>query len=343
MNILVDITHPAQLHFFRFLIQKLRENGDEVLVTARRKDVLIDLLDALQIPFECLSRKRPSFLGMVYELIERDFRLWSVSKRFRPDVMLAQTGVSIGIVGLLRGVPRVVLDEAEYAAIQRAIGLPFANIIMTGTGYLKDQGRRQRCFKGVWVQSYLDPRYFTPDPEPLRRAGIEPDEPYIVLRMVSWSAVHDIGKRGAELEELQSAVEQLGRFGRVIISSEYALPESLRSYVNPLPAERAHDLLAFADLYIGEGGTMAAEAAVLGVPSICCSPLQWGYLRALESKYELLYNYDSLPEGLEKALELLSQGDLRQRWRHRREKLLAESEDIPAFMFELVRQTARKT
>jgi len=342
MRVLIDILHPAQVHFFKNLIFKLKRDRHEVLVTAREKDVATHLLDALGIEYHCLSRAGSGPAGKLLELPQRWMRLLRLCRRFRPDVMLAQTGVSIGPVGALLEVPRLALEEAEHARLQQIAGLPFATYIFTGTGYNRRLGARQVRFRGIWVQSYLHPRYFRPNPEPLIAAGIDPDEPYIVLRLVSWSAVHDIGLRGADEREALEALERLSRFGRVIISSERPLPEALKPYLNPVPPQHMHDLLAFASLYIGEGGTMAAEAAVLGVPSIFCSRLRCGYLTVLQDRYGLLRCTDSIAEGLEIAEKWLAQGGIRQIWRARNRKLWTESEDITEFMCRLIERVVSR-
>ena len=57
-------------------------------------------------------------------------------------------------------VPRLVWEDTEHATLQRIIGLPFANRIITGNGYLKDYGKKHLRFKGIWNQAYLDPEVF---------------------------------------------------------------------------------------------------------------------------------------------------------------------------------------
>jgi predicted glycosyltransferase len=339
MRVLFDITHPAQVHFFKHLIWLLQQRGDQVLVATRRKDVTLDLLDRLAIPYECLSAKGWGMLGMASELLERYIKLLRLARRFSPDVMMAQTGVSIGLVGALLGVPRLVLEEAEHARLQQVLGLPFATSIFTGTGYTKSYGPREVKFRGIWVQSYLHPNYFTPNRRPLIEAGVDPDRPFIVLRTVSWSAAHDVGLHGAGEAELRGIVERLSRYGRVLISSEGELPSSLVPYRNPVPVEHVHDLLAAATLYIGEGGTMAAEAAVLGTPAVFCNHLRVGYLSALEHQYGLAFNTDSLRLGLPIAERLLGQADLRNEWRSRVDRLMLQSDDVTRFMLDLVDRT----
>ena len=340
MRVLFDMTHPAHVHLFKNVIWLLQKRGHRTLVAAREKDVAIDLLKALRIEHVCLSRRNRGPLGMAWELVERDARMISLVRRFRPHVLIGLAGVSVGIVGRLTGIPSLVLEEAEFAWLQRAIALPFVTRVFTGTGYLKDIGSRQAHFRGIWVQAYLDPRYFVPDPDPVRRAGVDPEKPYIVMRTVSYTAAHDIGRRRTSEEELCRVVRGLSRFGRVLISSETPLPESLADYQNPVPAQHIHDLLAHADLCIAQGGTMAAEAAVLGVPVVGCDTYNFGYLQALEKKYGLLRKADSLTEAMRMGEELLRTPGVRQILQARRQKLLEESEDIVEFIFRLIEETA---
>jgi predicted glycosyltransferase len=339
MRVLFDISHPAQAHFFKQAIWALRRRGDAVLVVARQKDVTVPLLQRLDIEHVCLSAKGSGMAGMASELLVRYVRLLALARRFRPDVMLAQTGVSIGLVGAILGIPRLVLEEAEHARLQQILGLPFATAIFTGTGYTRSYGARQVRFRGIWVQSYLHPNYFRPDPAPLRAAGVDPDQPLIVLRTVSWGAAHDLGLRGTSEQDLGLIVQRLSRFGRVLISAEGSLPAALESYRNPVSVDHIHDLLAHARLYIGEGGTMAAEAAVLGTPAIFCNHLRVGYLLALEEQYGLAFNVDSLMQGLPLAEKLLAQADLGCQWRQKQAALLADTQDVTAFVVNLIDQT----
>jgi len=341
MRIIVDISHPSQVHFFKNLILRFRKNKDKVLITARGKDVTIDLLKNLNLKYICLSQQTGGMFSMARELLLRYVLMWIIVRRFKPDILIAETGVTIGLIGTLMRIPRIVEEDTEHAKLQRMIGLPFVSIIMTGLGYLGNHGARERKFKGVWVQSYLNPEYFTPDASVLADAEIEADKPFIVMRMVSWSAAHDTGLHGYSEKQYLDVIKKMSKYGRVIISSENALPESMAQYKNPVAPEKVHHLLAFALLYIGEGATMAAEAAVLGTPAIFTNPLPLGYLMAMEKQYQLLYNCKDFSAGVEIAEKLLNTDNLKQLWLQRRKKLLDESEDITEFMLQIVKQIVK--
>jgi hypothetical protein len=341
VRVLFDLTHPAQVHFFKHPIRELAEQGEEVVVTSRDKDVEGSVLDALGIPHRCLSRSRRGLLGLGLELVLRNARMIGLVRRLRPDVLVARMGISIGAPGALFGIPRVVFEDTEHARLQAALSLPLATHIVTGTGYRRDFGRRQVRFRGFPVLAYLAPDRFRPDPGVLRASGLDPDAPLVVLRTVAWEAAHDIGIEGSSADELRGAVERLGRFGRVVLSAEGELPEDLRGLANPVPVEQIHHLLAFARLVIGEGGTMAAEAAVLGTPAVFANPLRTGYLEALAERYGLVALTDRLADGLAVAEAWLADEGLAERAAAARRRLLADSEDVVAFMLRTIRGAAR--
>ena len=338
MKVLFDITHPAQVHFFKHVIRMLAGAGHDVLVTARDKDITIDLLDSLNIQHTCISRMGRGRLGKIGEMVKRNILLIGISRRFRPDVMVARTGISVSPVAALLGVPSLIFEDTEHSRVEMMMGPRLAKWVCTGTGYLKDHGARQIRYRGIPQLGYLMPKYFQPDMEVLRRHGVEEDKPFIVLRRVSWQAYHDVGLSGAREKAVFEAVTRLSRFGRVLITSENALSASLSNFKCPVPVEHMHSLLAFASLYIGEGGTMAAEAAALGTPSVFCSHLRTGYLLALEKEYGLVCNTDSLADGVKKAEDILIRPDTKRLWGQRREKLLADSEDIVEFICRTVIQ-----
>ena len=337
MRILFDITHPVHVHWFRYLISTLKHEGHQVLLTARDKDVTLPLLADLGIEHICISRRRGGLIRAAKELLVRDVRLLQAARRFRPDVLVgAEAGVSIGPVGAFLRVPRLVFDQVDYARLQRSLGMPWATLICTSQSYLKDHGPKHIRFRGFLAQSYLDPRYFKPDPAPLSRAGVDPHKPFIVLRLVRWSATHDIGREGLTGQQLERFIECLSQHGRVLVSSEEPLPNSLKQYENPVPAVHLHDLLAFATICIGEGGTVAPEAGILGTPAICYNTYDFGYLRALEKHYKLIHLSDSLDQALETAKLFLQNHNLKNQWQRRRDQLFEQTDDVPNFMRQMI-------
>ena len=66
MNILVDMVHPAHVHFFRHAIGELQQRGHNVAVTARaKKDITIELLEGFVISYTTVSTAGQGQLGLL--------------------------------------------------------------------------------------------------------------------------------------------------------------------------------------------------------------------------------------------------------------------------------------
>lgn len=120
------------------------------------------------------------------------------------------------------------------------------------------------------------------------------------------SATHDVNQFG--ILDKAGYVDALRAYGRVFISAEGSLPIELDRYRLKCHPALIHDLLYYSSLYLGEGASMATEAALLGTPSIYVSSLahKMGNLDELEKKYGLLYSFTNSVEALNLAIKLLS-------------------------------------
>ena len=96
-----------------------------------------------------------------------------------------------------------------------------------------------------------------------------------------------IGHNGISIENKRKLIRLLNPLGRVIISSEKKLDDEFEKYRMSTCPTKMHDLLYYCSLFVGDGGTMASESAVLGTPSVHVSSLDAGVLKE-QVKYGLL-------------------------------------------------------
>ncbi|MCK5747011.1 MAG: DUF354 domain-containing protein, partial [Oricola sp.] len=99
MRALIDILHPAHVHFFRPLILALRERGHEIKILSRHKDVAVNLLDAYDLDHTVISTQRAGKLRLAAELAQRVAATKTVIYRFKPDVVMGLMGPSIALAG----------------------------------------------------------------------------------------------------------------------------------------------------------------------------------------------------------------------------------------------------
>ncbi|NIB98539.1 DUF354 domain-containing protein [Halobacterium sp. R2-5] len=341
MRVLVDVTHPAHVHLFRHAVEAFRERGHEVRVASREKDVTTDLLDAFGIEHTVLSRKRSGATGVVREWSTRGARLARLAAGFRPDVVLSRLNPASAHVASLFGVPNVVFHDNEVAGLLDRVTAPFAEVVATPAAFDRDLPTEHVRYQGFHELAYLHPARFTPDADRLRAAGVDPAEPYSVVRLVAMDGHHDAGSDGFSQGALAALVEGLDDHGEVYVSSEADLPGDLAAHAMPVPAEAMHDLLAFADVYVGDSATVATEAGVLGTPSVRYNPLdtEMGNFASL-AEYGLVQSTQSEREAVETALGLAADPDAGRRWRRRRRDLLADNIDLTSFVVELTEEVA---
>ncbi len=343
MKILVDINHPAHVHFFRNPIRLLRDRGHEVAITSRDKEMAVPLLDALGIEHRMLSvqKKTGGLLALGRELVARDRALYGVVRDFRPNAMAAIGGTFIAHVGFATGVPSLVFYDTENATLQNAITYPFASRVLVPRCYSAWLPRSGERYAGYHELSYLHPARFSPDPAIATACGLDPRAPNFFLRTVSWNANHDIGERGWSQSLLERVAARLGVFGKVHISSESELPASLAPYRFAGKVADVHHLMAFCRLFVGESATMASESAVLGVPAIYAANTGRGYTDEQESRYGLVKNLRDFDwQAMSLAIdEMLQQPE--GVWASRRARLLEETIDVAPFVVETILKHAR--
>lgn len=338
MKILVDISHPAHVHFFKHAIAEWRAHGHDVAVASRRKDLTVDLLDALGLAHTVMSTCRRGKAGLLFELLEHDWNLYRFARRFRPDVLCQIGGIFVAHVGVLLRKPAVIFYDTEMNRAINRITYPLAAAVVTPSGYQGRVGRNHVTYEGYHELAYLHPRRFTPDPEVVRSAGLDPQGRYFILRFVGWGAAHDLRERGLSLQTKLAVVRRLAGEGRVLISSEAPLPAELAGYRSTVPPQLIHHVMAFASLVAGESATMASEAAVLGVPAMFVSTSPRGYTEEQEHRYGLVRNFRDYQQAeVLPALEkLLARCGDRPYWQEKRARLLADKIDVTAFVVKLI-------
>src|SRR5690606_35263405 len=129
--------------------------------------------------------------------------------------------------------------------------------------------------------------------------------PFAIIRFIGWNATHDVGKKGMDQQLKREVINRLSSRMKVFVSSEVQADREFEPFLFRLPPEKMHDALAFATIYVGEGTTMAVEAAVAGTPSFYVSDVESGNCEELE-RYGLLYTITDPAVLLQRMDEVLA-------------------------------------
>lgn len=342
MRILIGISHPKQVYMFKYLIKEMEANGHDIKIVVVEKEITEYLLKQFEISYELIGKNQNTLLKKILNLPGWEYRTLRVALGFKPDIFIGQALPHLAHISALLNKPFIVFEDTEHATKLHRIVLPFADAIVTPGCYRNDLGKKQIRFNGNFELAYLHPNYFKPDPDILQKFGLHKESKFIILRFVSWEAVHDIGQSGLKLEIKRKAVKEFEKYGRIFISSEKELPLDLEKYRIRLSATQIHNFMYHATLFFGESATMASECAVMGVPSILIDFEGRGYTDEEEKKYGLMFRFTTQKQDQERAIkmaiDLLEKPELKIEWMKKREEMLHDKIDVTKFMIEFIKR-----
>ena len=229
-------------------------------------------------------------------------------------------------------IPNIALTDTEHAKLGLMAFVPFSSAILTPDCFYKDLGKNHLKFKSYFELSYLSSKYYRANFNIKKNLGFNIYDKYVLLRFISWGASHDIGQTGI-LDELKIIIVRLfvERGYKVVISSEGELSNILEGYRLKLSPSKIHDVIQEADFFIGESGTMATEAAILGTPSIFVNSLDAGVFQDLV-KYGLLYSFRTSKKIIPEIEKLLNIKNLKLLHLKRKQKLIESKIDTTEFL-----------
>lgn len=330
MRILIDIGHPAHIHYWRNFANIMIKKGNEIIFTSRDKEITIELLKQYQFDFHNIGKPYKGLINKAKGLITFNYKLFKIAKSFKPDIFLSAGSPYAAHISSVLRKPHIALEDTGNKE-QVRIYKPFTSVILTSDIFPYNYGSKQVRFSGHLELAYLIPKYFIPDESIFDLLQIGRNEKYAIIRFVSWNATHDYGQKGMSINEKLEFIYFLKTKMRVFISSEAGLPSDLMKYKFPLRPDMVHSALHYADLFIGEGTTMAMEAAILGTPSFYINTLQYSNCRDME-KYGLLFSFSSFNNLISSINSILNSGDYKNEWQIRKEKMLGDKIELTAFL-----------
>ena len=350
-KILIHLAHPAHYHLFKNIIRMLKR-GHEVHVSYNDKDVLRDLVEnsKLEVSWHDLAtgESTRSKYSFIWHFIQKEYQFFKLARRLRPGVLVG-TPIIVAHSGFLLSIPSVIVNEDDFKVVSGStrIGYPFADKILApeSCNHWKWGGKTVH-YDGYHELAYLHPKYFTAD-KSIASRYVDVERPYVVVRLSALMAHHDVGKRGISDELIKQLRDCIGDNVKMIINSEKsALPDKWQEHAVSVHPSHMHHVLHYASLYIGDSQTMAAEAAVLGTPSVRYNDFvgRLGYLNELEVRYGLTVGINMGEETLllDTVKTILREVN-REEWRERASRMIAEKVDVVDFISKEIEKSIGNT
>lgn len=306
------------------------KKGHDVFFTCRDKEYEIYLLNYYGFKFQSLGKKFNTSYGKLMGLLKFDIQELIAGLKFKPDIFLSHGSMYAAHAAFLLSKPHISLEDTGNWE-QVRLYLPFTQCVLTSDIFPQSYGEKQIRFKSHNEIAYLHPTFFKPDLSMRKNLALRSDERYVILRFVAWNATHDKGHSGIKYEDKLALVDRLSKIYKVFISSENQLPFEFKKYQVSFAPHEIHNALYHADMFIGEGTTMAMEAAILGTPSIYVNTLQYSNIMDME-KFGLLFNYGLTNHVVEKIIELANQENLKESFRQKSREMIKAKINLTAFL-----------
>ena len=113
----ININHPSDFHCFKNLIKSLLNLGLEVIVTARDKDVVFELLANEGIDFISMGSNSKSTIGKGFYYIYCLLKIFKLYSKKRPDISVSFAASFVAIISSVFNVPHIILDDTEHSKI----------------------------------------------------------------------------------------------------------------------------------------------------------------------------------------------------------------------------------
>jgi hypothetical protein len=277
MRVWVDLTNSPHVLVMRPVIERLRERGHDVRVTARDFAQTLELCERLGVDHTAIgSHRGERAAAKAAGLVSRSAALVRWARRQgRFDIALGHGSNDVTVAAALLRIPSSTMFDYEWATVQHTINCRLAAAVVVPEAIPPERLRRYgavgklRRYEGLKEEYYLSD--FEPDPSVLGELALDRSRPIVVVRTppeVSLYHRFHSDLFAAVLERL-SAAAVAGGVQPVVLPRVASQRQELASVPGLLVPEHAIDaqsLISYSALTISAGGTMNREAVALGTP-----------------------------------------------------------------------------
>jgi len=319
-----DIVTPKAVLFFIPIIKRIEGKNGQILVTARESNgytEVVELLKLYKINFFNLGGFGGSELrSKLAASLERQIALSEFIKNFKVKALISLCSVDANRVAFGLGIPIINFYDIplsdhktnfKRALPQARLTLPLSKFVFHPFVVPKEVFLRMALEEDQIISyNFIDPliwlKDFSPNKDYVRKfLGINFDKPVIVIREEEYKASY-------VLKKIPILYEAIFELNKKIDADFVIIPRYESKYLKEIfpwaiiPERKfiVQHLLAFADLFIGGGGTMNIEATYFGTPTISTRSFVSHYDKYVIEKGLMVWA-QTKEEVIENALKML--------------------------------------
>jgi predicted glycosyltransferase len=273
MRVWIDLANSPHVPLFEPVVERLRDDGHDVVLTARDHAQTVGL--ALQLWPDVVVDGAPSPRNRVAKglsVARRAEHLRRFARRTRPDVALSHGSYAQVLAARAARAPVVTMMDYEHQPANH-VSFRLAHRVIVPEVFpeaaLRTFGARaERVLRYPGFKEELYVGRVRRDPAVLKELGLDPRRVIAVFRPPPDTALYhpSANARFDDLYRVASARQGV----QVVVLPRHAAQRErygVPGAIVPVRPVDGRSLLVQADLLVGAGGTMNREAALLGTPT----------------------------------------------------------------------------
>ncbi len=300
MKVWIDALTPKHALFFAPIRQSFISRNTETFVTTRKYREAVQTLRLKKIPFKIVGKHGGgTAYGKLVASAQRTARLADLVKSWNPDVAVSFSSPEAARVAFGLAIPHVAVNDSPHAWRVAKLTVPLSKYVcfpwIINRKVWTDLGARQDSlvpYRALDAAAWL--KGFKPDNQIRRRLGLGEDRPVVLLRTEEAFASYLMGRARDNAPVVLPIIKELLNLNlgiQIVVSTRYGLQAPIlkkRFGAKIRVLDRIVDsasLLSQSAAFIGSGGTMTVEAALLGTVAVSCFPGEKPlYISYLEKK-----------------------------------------------------------
>jgi len=352
MKVWIDVLTPKQANFFSELHIRLNAKGHKTILTTREYREVNELLELRGL--KAIEVGHHGGLKLKDKLVESAKRVWGLAEvveQQKPDVAISFSSPEAARVALGFRIPHYCISDSPHAVAVSRLTVPLSEKLFTpwvvplytwkryGMNP-RDIVRYRALDPVVWLTG------FKATPKVLDALKLDQSKPIITVRTPEEFAayLHDYSTAasGKAVDIIAKILDLNDGDVQVVVLPRYTTQgERLRKrfgsrIVVPEHVIDAISLMQASSVVVGGGGTLTAEAALLGVPAISYYLAEPTFVEKFLIQYGLVERILDPTRIAQRTVAISKSQEFREFYKKKSAKLLGSMEDPLRVIFQRI-------
>jgi uncharacterized protein len=340
LKIWFDVLTPKQVMFFKHAVDILKAKNHELLSTGRNYRECVKLSKLKKFDLKLVGRYGGiSKYDKLRASSSRIFRLAKEIHKFQPDLCISFSSPEAARVAFGLGIPHITFSDSPHAYAVQRLTIPFVNYLLcpwiipyhawTNTGIAKNQIMHYHALDPVaWIRRETKKS----NPANLIKQYKLLKSNTILIRPEETKASYLLEKDNNVNKILDAIIRNFHNTSNILILCRYQdqIMEFSEKYGDKIKVLESVvdglELISVVDIFVGGGGTMTAESALMGKPTISISPIKF-YVDDYLVKTGLIHKVANSSQTLKLLLHMQNDNNFKSIQKKRANRILNQMED----------------